>query len=110
MTEIFPFAPGSGPAQPPIQCVSGVLLPAIKQPGYEADHSHPSRVEVKNAWSYTSSPQYVFMVWYLVKHRRFIIVLTRVPTPIMEPEGSCRIHKSAPIPWPCVTFRNKLFS
>jgi len=60
--------------------------------------------------SYTSSPQYVFMVWYLVKHRRFIIVLTRVPTPIMEPEGSCRIHKSAPIPWPCVTFRNKLFS
>jgi hypothetical protein len=25
-------------------------------------------VEVKNAWSYTSTPQYVFMVWYFVKH------------------------------------------
>jgi len=25
--------------------------------------------DVKNAWSYTSTPAYVFMVWYLVKHR-----------------------------------------
>jgi hypothetical protein len=25
--------------------------------------------EVKNAWSYTSTPQYFFMAWYLVKHR-----------------------------------------
>jgi hypothetical protein len=24
---------------------------------------------LKNAWSYTSTPQYVFMVWCLVKHR-----------------------------------------
>jgi hypothetical protein len=24
---------------------------------------------LKNAWSYTSTPQYVFMAWYLVKHR-----------------------------------------
>jgi hypothetical protein len=23
----------------------------------------------KNAWSYTFTPQYVFMAWYLVKHR-----------------------------------------
>jgi len=23
----------------------------------------------KNAWSYTSTPQYVFMAWFLVKHR-----------------------------------------
>jgi hypothetical protein len=32
-------------------------------------HSPPSSVEVMNALSYTSTPQYVFMVWYLVKHR-----------------------------------------
>jgi hypothetical protein len=31
--------------------------------------SHPFNAEVENAWSYTSTPQYVFMVWYLVKHR-----------------------------------------
>jgi hypothetical protein len=29
----------------------------------------PSSAEVKNAWSYTSSPKYVFMAWCLVKHR-----------------------------------------
>jgi hypothetical protein len=29
--------------------------------GLEADHSPPSSAEVKNAWSYTSTPQYVFM-------------------------------------------------
>jgi hypothetical protein len=26
-----------------------------------------SSIEIKNAWSYTSTPQYVFMVWYLIK-------------------------------------------
>jgi hypothetical protein len=29
----------------------------------------PSTGEVKIAWSYTSAPQHVFMVWWLVKHR-----------------------------------------
>jgi hypothetical protein len=28
---------------------------------HEADHSPPAGAEVKNAWSYTSIPQYVFM-------------------------------------------------
>jgi hypothetical protein len=44
-------------------------FPRLKRPGREADHSLPSSVEVKNAWSYTSTPQYVFMEWYLVKHK-----------------------------------------
>jgi hypothetical protein len=33
----------------------------------KADHSLPSRAEVKNAWNYTSTPQYAFMVWCSVK-------------------------------------------
>jgi hypothetical protein len=41
----------------------------VKRPGGEVDHSPPSSAEVKNAWSYTSTPQYVFMAWCLVKHR-----------------------------------------
>jgi hypothetical protein len=41
----------------------------VKRPGREADHSLPSSAEVKNAWSYTSTPQYFFMAWCLVKHR-----------------------------------------
>jgi hypothetical protein len=53
-----------GSTQPPLQCILGV-----KWPGCEADHSPPSSAEVKNAWSCTSTPQYVFMVWCLVEHR-----------------------------------------
>jgi len=33
----------------------------------EADHSPPSDAEVKNAWSFSSSPQYVFTAWRLIK-------------------------------------------
>jgi hypothetical protein len=56
----------------PIQWISGV-----NSQRRETDHSHPSNVEVKSAWSCTSSPPHVFMVWYLVKHRgNFNFLLT----------------------------------
>jgi hypothetical protein len=58
-----------GPTQPPIQRVPGAISLGVKRPGREADHSPPSNAEFKNASSYTSTPQYVFMVWCLVKHR-----------------------------------------
>jgi hypothetical protein len=45
-----------GPTQPPIQWVPGVLSLGVKRQGSEADHSHPSNAEVKNEWSYTSTP------------------------------------------------------
>jgi len=48
--------PGLGATQPPIQWVPGTLCPGIKQPGHEVDHSFPSTAEVKNEWSYTSTP------------------------------------------------------
>jgi hypothetical protein len=70
---IFLFTTASrmalGPTQPPIQWVSGALSLGVKRPEREADHSLPSSAKVKNAWSYTSIPRYVFMVWCLVKHR-----------------------------------------
>jgi hypothetical protein len=37
--------------------------------GREVDHSPASSAEVMNAWSYTSTSQYFFMVWCLVKQR-----------------------------------------
>jgi hypothetical protein len=40
---------------------TGVPSLGAKRPGREADHSPPSSAEVKNAWKYTSIPQYVFM-------------------------------------------------
>jgi hypothetical protein len=56
------------PNQPPIQWVPGALSLVVKRPGREADHSPPASAEDKNAWSYTSTPQYAFMAWCLVKH------------------------------------------
>jgi hypothetical protein len=51
-----------GPTQPPIQWVPWALSLGVKRPGREADHSPPSNAEVKNECSYTSTPQYAFMV------------------------------------------------
>jgi hypothetical protein len=45
-----------GPTQPPIQCVAGLCSPDVKWLRYNADHSPPSSVKVKNAWRYTSIP------------------------------------------------------
>jgi hypothetical protein len=57
---IFRFTTASRPAleptQPPIQLVQGALSLGVKRPGREVDHSPPSSAEVKNAWSYTSTP------------------------------------------------------
>jgi hypothetical protein len=71
---IFLFTTASrtalGPTQPPMQWVPGALSLGVKRPGREADHSPLSSAEVKNAWSCTSTPQYVFMAWCLAKHTK----------------------------------------
>jgi hypothetical protein len=59
-----------GPTMPTIQWILRALSPEIKHLRHEADHSHPSRAEIKNVWSFTSTPPYDFMAWCLVKHRR----------------------------------------
>jgi hypothetical protein len=41
----------------------------VKRPGREADHSPPSSADVNNAWNYTSTPPYIFVVWCLDKYR-----------------------------------------
>jgi hypothetical protein len=52
-----------------IEWVQGAVSLGVKRPGREADHPPLSSIAVKNAWSYTSTPRYVFMAWCLVKHR-----------------------------------------
>jgi hypothetical protein len=44
------------PTQPAVHWV-----PGIKRPGREAEHSPPFSANVKNAWSYISTPPYVYM-------------------------------------------------
>jgi hypothetical protein len=70
---IFLFTTASrtalGPTQLPIQRVPGTLSLGVKRLGREAYQSAPFSAEVKNAWSYTSIPQYVFMACCLGNHR-----------------------------------------
>jgi hypothetical protein len=58
--DIFTFAIAStlalGPTQLPIQWVPGILSPELRRPGCEDYHSPASSAEVKNTWSYTSTP------------------------------------------------------
>jgi len=49
------------------QGVLSPLTPGVEWLGCEADHSPTSNAEVKNAWSYTSAPQYVFTAWCYIK-------------------------------------------
>jgi hypothetical protein len=36
---------------------------------HKADHSPESSGEVKDAWSYNSTPAHVLMEWCLIKHK-----------------------------------------
>jgi hypothetical protein len=65
-----------GLTQPPIQWVPGALSLGVKRPVREADHSPLSSAEVKNAWSHTSTPQYVFMAWCSVKAQGQLYLFT----------------------------------
>jgi hypothetical protein len=50
----------------------------VTRQGREFDHSPTSCAEFKNAWSYTSSPPYVFMSWYLDKRSgNFTLIAVR---------------------------------
>jgi hypothetical protein len=56
----------------------GGSFPGAKRPGCETHHSLLSSVEIKNAWSYTSTAPYVFTAWCLIKHHVNIISASRV--------------------------------
>jgi hypothetical protein len=58
---------GALPASYPMD--TGGIFPRIKRPENEAHHSPLSSAEVRNAWSYASTPPYAFIAWCLVKHK-----------------------------------------
>jgi len=48
-------------------CIFGRLTLGVKWPGHKVDHLPPSKAEVKNVWSYTSTTPVHLMVYYLIK-------------------------------------------
>jgi hypothetical protein len=56
---------GTHPASNPMSTRGSFLR--VKRPGRETDHSPPPSAQVKNSWSYASTPQYAFMARYSVK-------------------------------------------
>jgi hypothetical protein len=57
-----------GSTKPPVRWVLGALSLGLEWLGCEADHSPASSTKVKNMLSYTSTPPYIFMAWYFIKH------------------------------------------
>jgi hypothetical protein len=62
---------GAHPVSCKMSTGKGAVSSEVKQPGREADHSPSFSAEVKNVWSYTSTPPYVSMAWCLLKHRDY---------------------------------------
>jgi len=60
--------PALVPIQTRVQRVPDNLSLGVKRSMRKSYLSPPSSTEAKNAWSYVSTPQYVFMAWNLVKH------------------------------------------
>ena len=52
----FPLPEGPYRLQGPQIRKYQTYLPRVKRPGRGADHTSPSSAEVKNEWSYTSTP------------------------------------------------------
>jgi len=70
--------------QPSYEMGTSDLSPGVKRPSREANHSSPSTVEVKNAWSYNSTPQHVFMALCLIpqwmRHGTSLSTVTTLPS------------------------------
>jgi hypothetical protein len=57
--------PALGYTQPLLQ-----RIPGVKRQERKAYHSSQYSTKVKNDWSCTSTPPYVFMAWHFSKHRK----------------------------------------
>jgi hypothetical protein len=52
----------------------GDIFPGLYRPGRGADQLPLSGAEMKNVWSYISTPPYVFITWRLIKHSKFLLL------------------------------------
>jgi hypothetical protein len=88
--------------------LSGSLSPEVKRLESEVGVSPPCRTEIKNTWSYTSTPTHVCVALCLIKHRGN---LTLIRTPDISTSKSDLLFsmltsckRNGPNPRICVTF------
>jgi hypothetical protein len=68
--------------------VAGALSLGVKRKEREVDHSPLYSAEVKNAWSYTLTPQYAFMALCSVKITGKILLIIIVTVTVINYSGS----------------------
>ena len=74
-------------------CWSSFL--GLKRPRRESDQSSYPSAEIKNAWSYTFTPSYVFFTWGLIKHRTTFT--SEIRTETITEESASILPKTIPI-------------
>jgi hypothetical protein len=103
---------------PLIQWVPRDLVTGIKRLGREFNHSHPSRDEVKNEWSYTTTfphPPFVCTVWRgfapLSGEKHYIgSQVYRNIAVVTEHPFFAKFYQCAhPLHWPILNFRRYHF-
>jgi len=96
---LFPSPPRPNQLWSPRNCVSNGYwgLFRSKTAGSHIDHSPQSSAEVKNAWSYTSTP-HVFMTWCFVKHRvKFTLIGLKGCQTVVSSARKCLTFFQPPI-------------
>jgi hypothetical protein len=71
------------------QCEKWALSPGVERPGRELYHSYPSKADVKNVWSYTSTPPYVFKAVFILSTGTNLL-LAALRTGRFTPRGNRR--------------------
>jgi hypothetical protein len=65
--RLYRVQTGSGILLASYPTSTGSSFPGGEMAGESTDHSPPPSTEIKNAWSYTFTPPYVFMEWCLIE-------------------------------------------
>jgi hypothetical protein len=88
--------PVLGPVLPPIQRALGALSLGAKQLSMKLTTDLHQVLRSKNAWSYTSTLPYIFMVWCLVKHRDnfTFTIYSEQKQPVCLTKIFCSYHES----------------